>query len=99
MGEIAAVLREGLLALEVGAGLQVMQQPMEADVTAACGPRGQHDQDRTATRHGREAGSVTVGGRGVPVMPAPDPGETTAPGSCRYRPMICPPPPDHLGDG
>ena len=43
------------------------QQLMEADVTAACGPRGKHDPDRTATRHGREAGSVTVGGRRVPV--------------------------------
>ena len=67
MGEIVAELREGLLALAVGAGLQVMQQLMEADVTAACGPRGKHDPDRTATRHGREAGSVTVGGRRVPV--------------------------------
>ena len=67
MGEIAADMREGLLALAVGAGLQVMQQLMEADVTAACGPRGKHDQDRTATRHGTEAGSVTLGGRRVPV--------------------------------
>ncbi len=41
MNEIAADMREGLLALAVGAGLQVMQQLMEADVTAACGPRGQ----------------------------------------------------------
>ena len=67
MEEIAADLREGLLALAVGAGLQVMAQLMEADVTAACGPRGQHDPDRTATRHGTEAGSVTLGGRRVPV--------------------------------
>ena len=67
MGEIAAELREGLLALAVGAGLQVMQQLMEADVAAACGPRGRHDPDRTATRHGSEAGSVTLGGRRVPV--------------------------------
>ena len=67
MGEIAADMREGLLALAVGAGLQVMQQLMEADVSAACGPRGRHDPDRTATRHGTEAGSVTLGGRRVPV--------------------------------
>jgi len=67
MGEIVADLREGLLALAVGAGLQVMQQLMEADVTAACGPRGKHDPDRSATRHGSEAGSVTLGGRRVPV--------------------------------
>jgi putative transposase len=67
MGEIAADMREGLLALAVGAGLQVMQQLMEADVTAACGPRGRHDPDRAATRHGTERGSVTLGGRRVPV--------------------------------
>ena len=67
MDEIAADVREGLLALAVGAGLQVMAQLMEADVTAACGPRGKHDPARTATRHGTEAGSVTLGGRRVPV--------------------------------
>jgi putative transposase len=67
MGEIAADMREGLLALAVGAGLQVMQQLMEADVNAVCGPRGKHDPDRTATRHGTERGSVTLGGRRVPV--------------------------------
>ena len=67
MDQIAAGMREGLLALAVGAELQVMQQLMEADVSAACGPRGKHDPDRTATRHGTEAGSVTLGGRRVPV--------------------------------
>jgi len=67
MDEIAADMREGLLALAVGAGLQVMQQLMEADVSAACGRRGRHDPDRVATRHGTEAGSVTLGGRRVPI--------------------------------
>jgi transposase-like protein len=67
MGEIAADMREGLLALAVGAGLQVMAQLMEADVTAVCGPRGKHNPDRAATRHGTECGSVTLGGRRVPV--------------------------------
>ncbi len=67
MTEIAADMREGLLALAVGAGLQVMQQLMDTDVTAVCGPRGKHDPDRAATRHGAERGSVTLGGRRVPV--------------------------------
>jgi len=67
MDEIAADLREGLLALAVGAGLQVMQHLMEADVAAACGPRGKHDPGRQANRHGSEAGSVTLGGRRVPI--------------------------------
>ncbi len=67
MAEIAEDMREGLLALAVGAGLQVMQQLMDADVTAVCGPRGRHDPDRRAVRHGSERGSVTLGGRRVPV--------------------------------
>lgn len=67
MDEIAADVREGLLALAVGAGLQVMSQLMEADVTAVCGAKGEHNRDRVATRHGSEAGSVTLGGRRVPV--------------------------------
>jgi putative transposase len=67
MDEIAADMREGLLALAGGAGLQVMGQLMEADVSAVCGPRGKHDRNRAATRHGNEAGSVTLGGRRVPV--------------------------------
>lgn len=38
--EIAADMREGLLALAVGTGLEVMQQLMEADVAGVCGPKG-----------------------------------------------------------
>ncbi len=67
MDQIASGMREGLLALAVGAGLQVMAQLMEADVIAACGPKGKHDPDRTVARHGAGAGSVTLGGRRVPV--------------------------------
>lgn len=67
MAEIAGNMQEGLLALAVGAGLQVMAALMEADVTALAGPKGKHDATRTAVRHGRERGSVTLGGRRVPV--------------------------------
>jgi len=35
-------------------------------VTALAGPQGKHDATRTAVRHGREPGSVTLGGRRVP---------------------------------
>jgi len=38
MSEIAEDMREGLLALAVGAGLQVMHTLMEENVTAVCGP-------------------------------------------------------------
>ncbi len=66
MTEIVENMQEGLLALAVGAGLQVMQALMEADVAALAGPKGKHDVTRTAVRHGRERGSVTLGGRRVP---------------------------------
>ncbi|HEX2299821.1 MAG TPA: IS256 family transposase [Pseudonocardiaceae bacterium] len=67
IGELAGELREGLLALAVGTGLQVLAALMEDDVTAVCGPKGRHDPERTATRHGHERGSVTLGGRRVRV--------------------------------
>jgi transposase-like protein len=67
MSEIAENMGEGLLALAVGAGLHVMQALMDADVTALAGPKGRHDEARIAVRHGRERGSVTLGGRRVPV--------------------------------
>jgi putative transposase len=67
MAEIAENMSEGLLALAVGAGLQVMAALMEADVTALAGPKGRHDGACTAVRHGHEHGSVALGGRRVPV--------------------------------
>ena len=67
MGDLAETVREGLLALAVGAGLQVMQVMMAESVTAVCGPKGRHDAERKAVRHGTEDGSVTLGGRRVPV--------------------------------
>jgi transposase-like protein len=67
LGELIGEVREGLLALAVGTGLQVLTAMMEADVTATCGPRGRHDPARMATRHGHEAGSVSLGGRRVAV--------------------------------
>jgi hypothetical protein len=40
LAELAGEAREGLLALAVGTGLQVMAAMMEADVTLRCGPKG-----------------------------------------------------------
>jgi putative transposase len=68
MSELVGQLREGLLALAVGAGLQVMDTLMAEGVTALAGPKGRHNPDRTAVRHGTEAGSVVLGGRRVPVQ-------------------------------
>ena len=67
LDELAGELREGLLAFAVGTGLQVMAAIMEEDVTAACGPKGRHNPDRVGVRHGHERGSVSLGGRRVPV--------------------------------
>jgi transposase-like protein len=57
-----------LLALSVGVGLGVLTELMEAEVEEVVGPKGRHDPDRTAVRHGHEAGEVTLGGRRVVVQ-------------------------------
>ncbi len=67
LADIAGVAKEGLLALSVATGLLVMQAMFEAEVAAVAGPKGKHDPARTAVRHGSEKGSVTLGGRRVPV--------------------------------
>ncbi len=56
MAEVAADMREGLLALAVGAGLQVMTALMDADVTALAGPRGKHNSERVAAGTAPSAG-------------------------------------------
>jgi putative transposase len=53
--------------LAVGAGFQVMEAIIDESVTALAGLKGRHDPHRSAVRHGSEDGSVTVGGRTVPV--------------------------------
>ncbi len=48
MTHLADELREGLLALAVGTGLQVMDAILEESVTALCGPKGRHDPERAS---------------------------------------------------
>jgi len=67
LGELVGVAQEGLLALSVGVGLGVLAELMEEEVTEAVGPRGRHDPNRSAVRHGHEPGEVTLGGRRVGV--------------------------------
>jgi hypothetical protein len=66
MAGIAESAKEGLLALAVGTGLQVMTAMFTEDAQRLCGPEGKHNPDRDGYRHGSEAGSVTLGGRRVP---------------------------------
>jgi putative transposase len=67
MAEIAESAKEGLLALAVGTGLQVMAAMFAEDAGRLCGPDGKHNPDRAGYRHGTGEGSVTLGGRRLPV--------------------------------
>ena len=67
LGELAGAAKEGLLALSVGVGLGVLHEVMEAEVCEVVGPKGKHNPDRRAVRHGHDDGEVTLGGRRVPI--------------------------------
>ena len=58
---------DGLLALSIRVGLQVLQQMMAAEVEQLAGPKGRHDPQRQAVRHGTEVGSVFLGDRKISV--------------------------------
>src|SRR5918995_3261214 len=70
LGEFVGAAREGLLALSVGVGLGVVHELMELEVDEVVGPKGKHNRDRVAVRHGHEDGSMTLGGRRVQVRRA-----------------------------
>ena len=65
LGELVGAAKEGLLALSVGVGLGVLVELMEEEVDEVVGPKGRHDPERGAVRHGHESGEVTLGGRRV----------------------------------
>jgi putative transposase len=67
LGELVGAAREGLLALSVGVGLGVLGELMAEEVQEVCGPKGKHDPERVAYRHGSDEGEVTLGARRVPV--------------------------------
>lgn len=67
IADLAGELEEGLLAFAVGTGLKVLDVLLEDEATALAGPRGRHDPERAAVRHGTDTGLVTLGGRQVPI--------------------------------
>jgi transposase-like protein len=67
LATFAGHMREGLLAASTAVGLEVMAELMAAETDALAGAKGKHRLDRLAYRHGSEAGSVTLGGRRLPV--------------------------------
>jgi putative transposase len=62
-----ATMREGLLAASVAVGLGVLGEFLAAEVAEKAGPKGRHDPNRAAVRHGWEAATVPLGGRRVAV--------------------------------
>jgi len=67
LGALRETAREGLLALSVGVGLAVVGEIFEEEIGQVVGPRGKHDPERRAYRHGRERRQLTLGGRRVGV--------------------------------
>jgi transposase-like protein len=60
LGELVHAAREGLLALSVGVGLGVLAELLEDEVDEVVGPKGKHNAERTAVRHGHEDGEAEV---------------------------------------
>jgi transposase-like protein len=58
---------EGLKALCIQVGMEVMAQLLEGEVEAVCGPKGQHNAERGAYRHGKEKSRVVLGGEKVSI--------------------------------
>jgi putative transposase len=67
LGQLVGSAKEGLLALSVGVGLGMLAELLEEEAVEVVGPKGRHDRERTAVRHGHESGEVTLGGRRVAV--------------------------------
>lgn len=67
LGELVNAAKDGLMAVCVATGLGVLNTLMEEEVADVVGPKHARNPDRTAVRHGHEAGEVTLGGRRVAV--------------------------------
>jgi putative transposase len=59
--------RAELMELAVASGLKVLTTMLEADRTAVCGPRYQHQEQRAAVRAGTAPSEVVLGGRKVQI--------------------------------
>ena len=67
LGSIAAICREGLMALAVEAGSAAAQAIMAQEATALCGPWNARDPEREHRRGGTAASSVVMGGQKLPI--------------------------------
>lgn len=63
----AARMRDGLLAAAIAVGVKVFADLAEAEVTEVAGPKGKHNPDRKAKRHGTDPAKVPMGGRMIDI--------------------------------
>ncbi|MBI4883960.1 MAG: transposase [Actinobacteria bacterium] len=63
----AGQMRNGLMAASVAIGLEVLAELFQNECTLKAGPKGKHQPDRAAVRHGTETGKVRLGGRKITV--------------------------------
>lgn len=62
------VAEEGLTAMFLKVGMEAMKQLFEQDVEEIVGPKGKHNKDRTAYRHGTEQTKVVLNDKKVRVQ-------------------------------
>ncbi len=68
MGDVAAAMRQGLLAFSAAAGLVVMQQMLTAELASIVGAKhAKLGEDRVGNWHGTTTGQVVLGARKVSV--------------------------------
>jgi putative transposase len=65
MADVAGAIKDGLLAFASATGLVVMLEMMQAELTAAIGPKHARIPNRLGNWHGSTTGQVVLGGRKV----------------------------------
>jgi hypothetical protein len=104
MSDIAGAVRAGLMAMSIAAEMAVMAAMFDAEIARACGPKGKHDPQRAAVRHGHGRGSVTSGQRRAAVTAIGHP-TACSPGSKHSdyadlfatKPLLCKGSAAHIG--
>src|SRR6478736_1993496 len=67
MADVAAAMREGLLAFSTAAGLVVMQQMLTEELASIVGPKHAKLPDRVGNFHGTTTGQVVLGSQKITV--------------------------------
>ena len=65
--DLKQTLKEGPLSFCTAAGLTALQLLMEEDITRVAGPKGKHNPQRQAYRHGYEDSSITIADSNAPI--------------------------------